>query len=83
MNLEFTRKRKVNEMTFDENGMLILPEDVIKEMELRRLKYFKNKKTSVFVTCSNCGFKWERHSVKEGIVRCRQCFARFRVSEIK
>ena len=48
-------------ISYDENGMLVLPEDV--QIEFMQIKKFAGRhshlKTGVYVTCI-CGYKWER-----------------------
>ena len=61
-------------MAFDNDGMLILPtytEKMYKETMKRRKQ--RKYRTGVFVTCSRCGYKWERWGLKNTRVRCHRC----------
>ena len=71
-------------ISYDENGMLVLPEDV--QIEFMQIKKFAGRhshlKTGVYVTCI-CGYKWERGSMKAGTIRCHKCSRKMKVKEIE
>ncbi len=52
---------------FDQDGMLILPQDTVNEFWSK-----VKKKTGVFVLCE-CGNEWERMNTNGGKIRCSKC----------
>ena len=60
-------------MTFDENGMLILPSGTVEEFSTQRKPRQHYVHTGVFVTCDKCGHTWERQTLRKATVRCFVC----------
>ena len=73
-------------ISYDANGMLVLPEDVQKEYKEGWKLKVRNRHhkaiTGVFVSCV-CGHTWERRSKNAGNIMCHKCNRRMDVEEIK
>jgi len=41
------------------------------------------RKTGVFLTCPQCGHRWERRSTSGGEVRCKKCLAKVEVDPLR
>ena len=75
-------------MSFDQDGMLVLPEGSKIEFERNRTRLIykrRSKRTGVFIRCPNpaCEFEWERASRKEGKIRCHKCNSTIWVEKIE